>query len=247
MELLTKTFKVDANLLHHLPFMVELETCPDQTKSYSERQDFISIGNFRHAPNWDAVLQLQKIWPLIRKKLPEAELHIYGAYPPPKATALNNSKTGFLIKGWAKDALAVMEQSRICLAPLRFGAGIKGKLLEAIIMQTPSVTTSVGSEGMRQDEPWAGIIKDDWQEFADAAVNLYNDQQAWTKAQQHGTSLLKSYYDAKQLSEKLITRIKNIEDNLSEHRSNNFTGSMLKHHSMASTKYMSQWIALKNK
>jgi len=246
MELLTSTFKVDASLLHHLPFMIDLDSCPDKTKPFSERQHFLSIGNFRHAPNWDAVLQLQKIWPLIREKLPKVELHIYGAYPPPKATALNNPETGFLIKGWAEDALAVMESSRVCLAPLRFGAGIKGKLLEAMIMQTPSITTSIGSEGMHHDEPWPGFIKDDWQSFADTAVILYNDEQAWLDAQQNGNALLKAQYDKNSLSEKLIGKIANIIENLEQHRSNNFTGSMLKHHSMMSTKYMSQWIAVKN-
>ncbi|RLA69395.1 MAG: glycosyltransferase, partial [Epsilonproteobacteria bacterium] len=87
MELLVETFKVDASLLHHLPFMVDLEKCPIQTISFTQRQHFMTIGNFRHAPNWDVVLYLQKIWPLRRKQLPQAELHIYGSYPPPKATA----------------------------------------------------------------------------------------------------------------------------------------------------------------
>jgi len=246
MELLTNTFKLDVDLLHYLPFMVDVESCPDTRRSYSARQHFISIGNFRHAPNWDAVLQLQKIWPLIRKKLPDTELHIYGAYPPPKATELNNPKTGFLIKGWAEDALAVMEGSRICLAPLRFGAGNKGKLLEAMIMQTPSITTPIGSEGMHGDESWPGVITDDWHAFADAAVNLYNDQQAWQNAQQNGNKLLKSRFDEKLLSKRLVEKITSTIENLEQHRLNNFMGSMLKHHTMLSTKYMSQWIAAKN-
>ena len=109
MELLIETFKVDASLLHHLPFMVDLENVLKTTKSFKERQHFMTIGNFRHAPNWDVVLYLQQIWPLIRKQLPQAELHIYGSYPPPKATALHNPKTGFHIKGWAEDAFEVME------------------------------------------------------------------------------------------------------------------------------------------
>jgi len=133
MELLVNTFEVNASLLHHLPFMVDLEKCPAQTTPFSDRKHFMTIGNFRHAPNWDVVLYLQKIWPLIRKQIPDAELHIYGSYPPPKATALHSPKTGFLIKGWAEDAFAVIESSRVCLAPIRFGAGIKGKLLDAMI------------------------------------------------------------------------------------------------------------------
>ncbi len=247
MELLVNTFKVDASLLHHLPFMVDLEKCPTRTKPFSERKHFMTIGNFRHAPNWDVVLYLQKIWPLIRKQIPEAELHIYGSYPPPKATALHNPKTGFLIKGWAEDAFSVMEASRICLAPIRFGAGIKGKLLDAMIMQTPSITTSLGSEGMHQKELWGGVVTDDMFEFIEAAVKLYNDEDVWNEAQENGTTLLHAQYNSKVLGDELIAKITEIEENLEQHRLNNFTGSMLKHHTMMSTKYMSQWIEAKNK
>jgi len=249
MELLINTFKVDAALLHHLPFMVDLATCPTQTTAFAERKHFMMMGNFRHAPNWDAVLTLQKIWPLIKKQLPEAECHIYGAYPPPKATALNNPKTGFLIKGWVDDALTVTEAARICLAPLRFGAGIKGKLLEAMIMQTPSITTTVGSEGMHNplQEPWPGVIADDMTEFVETAVKLYKHEEEWLSAQQKAKALLKARYDGQESGVRLINKITEIEENLEQHRLNNFTGAMLKHHSMMSTKYMSQWIAEKNK
>ncbi|WP_373029267.1 glycosyltransferase [Sulfurovum sp.] len=246
MELLVNTFKVDDSLLHHLPFMVDLEKCPNKTLPFSDRKHFMTIGNFRHAPNWDAVLYLQKIWPLIRKRIPEVQLHIYGSYPPPKATALHNPKTGFFIKGWADNALTVMEKSRICLAPLRFGAGIKGKLLDAMTMQTPSITTSIGSEGMHDQEPWPGVITDDITEFVEAAVTLYNDEEAWLAAQKNALPLLDALYDSRQLGPKLISKIIQTEKNLVQHRLNNFIGAMLKHHSMTSTKYMSQWIAAKN-
>jgi len=246
MDLLINTFKLDSSLLHHLPFMVDLEKLPEKTLSFSERKHFMTIGNFRHAPNWDVVLYLQKIWPLIRKKIPDAECHIYGSYPPPKATALNNPKTGFLIKGWAEDAFTVMEQSRLCLAPIRFGAGIKGKLLDAMMMQTPSITSSVGSEGMHAQEAWPGTVADDINDFVDAAVTLYSNEQQWLNAQQHALTLLNSRYDGKLLGARLISRITEVEQHLEQHRLDNFTGAMLKHHSMMSTKYMSQWIAEKN-
>jgi len=247
MELLIDTFKVDPSVLHHLPFMVDLQKCPTQTKAFSQRQHFMTIGNFRHAPNWDVVLYLQKIWPLIRKKLPKAELHIYGSYPPPKATALHKPKTGFLIKGWVDDALEVMEASRVCLAPIRFGAGIKGKLLDAMIVQTPSITTSLGSEGMHDEEPWPGSVSDDINKFVNEAVELYTNEEAWTKAQGNASTLLHARYDSKVLGTALIAKITEVEENLEQHRLNNFTGAMLKHHTMASTKYMSQWIEAKNK
>ncbi|MEZ8039185.1 glycosyltransferase family 4 protein [Vibrio sp. 1F263] len=249
MELLQSEFNIDPKLLHHLPFMVDLNTLPESTKSFEERKHFMTIGNFRHAPNWDAVLQLQKIWPKIRKQLPESELHIYGSYPPPKATALHNPKTGFHIKGWAKDAQEVMGQARVCVAPLRFGAGIKGKLLDAMKLQTPNVTSEIGSEGMlpQGELQWPGAVADDIDEFVEQAVALYKDEEKWLKAQSQCHSILEAHYEQNQLGDKLIERLTALESELESHRLDNFFGSMLKHHSMASTKYMSQWIAEKNK
>jgi len=246
MDLLQSTFKIEPALLHHLPFMVDLNKLSKKVTAFSQRQNFMTIGNFRHAPNWNSVLELQKIWPAIRENLPEAELHIYGSYPPPKATALNNSSKGFLIKGWAEDALEVMQKYRVCLAPLMFGAGIKGKLLDAMMAQTPSVTTSLGAEGMRDKEPWPGVVTDDMKEFVAEAVRLYEDEQAWLSAQSHCTELLGKHYDSEQLGSRLIEKIHDITENLRQHRLNNFTGAMLRHHTMMSTKYMSQWIAAKN-
>ncbi len=248
MELLHNTFNVDSHILHHLPFIVNLRQLPKVTRAFSERQHFMTIGNFRHAPNWDMVLYLQQIWPSIKKRLPDAEMHIYGAYPPPKATALHNPKTGFLIKGWADDALKVVEQARLCLAPIRFGAGIKGKLLDAMIMQTPSITTSLGCEGMiQQDENWPGIIANSATDFIDSSVYLYTEQSAWEKARKRANSLLKNHYDGDYLGKQLINKITVIEQNLTQHRMINFTGLMLKHHTLMSTQYMSQWITEKNK
>ncbi|MEZ8066711.1 glycosyltransferase [Vibrio sp. FF145] len=249
MDLLKSEFNIDPKLLHHLPFMVDINTLPESTKSFEERKHFMTIGNFRHAPNWDAVLQLQKIWPKIRKQLPETELHIYGSYPPPKATALHNPKTGFHIKGWAKDAQEVMEQARVCVAPLRFGAGIKGKLLDAMKLQTPNVTSEIGSEGMlpQGELQWPGAVADDIDEFVEQAVGLYKDEEKWLKAQSQCHSILEAHYEQNQLGDTLIERLTALESDLESHRLDNFFGSMLKHHSMASTKYMSQWIAEKNK
>lgn len=244
--LLIEKFGIDERLLLNIPFMVDLKALPEKTTPFLTRQHFMTIGNFRHAPNWDSVLYLQKIWPLIRKRLPNAQLHIYGSYPPPKATALNNPKAGFIIKGWAEDAYIVMEQARVCLAPIRFGAGIKGKLLDAMIMQTPNVTSSIGSEGMYVDQQWAGAVADDIDDFVDHAVKLYESEDSWQLASDNAHPLLRDIYDAKKLGALLISTLNTLEETLELHRLDNFTGAMLKHHTMASTKYMSQWITAKN-
>ncbi|MEL0635930.1 glycosyltransferase [Marinomonas sp. TI.3.20] len=246
-DLLVNEFHVPESHVFHLPFMLEKSTEYGVIPTFEERQHFITIGNFRHAPNWDAVLYLkQTVWPKIRKKLPKSELHIYGAYPPPKATQLHNEKEGFLIKGWAKDAQEVMKSARICLAPIRFGAGIKGKLVEAMQMGTPSITTSVGAEAMYGHLPWNGVITDDIEEFVDAAVSLYQDQSSWQLMQQNGFCILNTLYDKAVWEPRLLTRIDlqlTLKDSL---RRNHFLGKMLRHHSLKSTQYMSQWIALKN-
>ena len=247
-ELLTDLFKVDASLLHYLPFVFTPEQLKRVNPSYEQRQDFISIGNFRHPPNWDSVLWLkQQIWPLIRKQLPQAQLLICGAYPPPKATDLHDPKTGFLVKGWVDDATVAMQSARVCLAPLRFGAGIKGKLAEAMLCSTPSVTTDIGIEGMQTELPWAGDIANDAKIFAEAAVRLYQDSQAWQSASDLGLNNAQRLFEQNKYFLSFSNCITELLVNLEEHRQNNFIGSMLNHHHHKSTQYMSQWIAEKNK
>ncbi len=249
MRLLIDTFKVDASLLCHIPFLVDLASLKQQTRSYEQRQHFITIGSFRHEPNWDAILYLQSLWPKICQQIPQAELHIYGSYPPPKATALHKPKMGFYIKGWVDDVHKVMESARVCLAPLRFGAGIKGKLLDAMLNQTPSVTSSIGSEAMydKATQQWPGRVEDGEQAFIDAAVELYQNQAQWQAAQAQIKPLLHDRYDAKRLENKIVKTIESLFLDVEQHRLHNFSGAMLRHHSMQSTKYMSQWIAEKNK
>jgi len=244
-KLLDKYFSVPKNILHVCPFMLELFEA--NSMPYRERQGFLTIGNFRHAPNWDAVLWLkQVVWPLIRIKLPKAQLYIYGSYTPPKATALHQPKQGFHVLGRADDALEVMAKARVCLAPLRFGAGIKGKLADAMLAGTPNVTTSVGAEGMTNGLPWCGSVADEPQAFADAAVLLYEHEHAWSQAQVHGENILLSLFDSAKNGKALLQRIEQVLANLEEHRLNNFTGQMLNHHHHRSTEFMSRWIEAKN-
>lgn len=247
-DLLTDYFSVPKQLLHYSPFLKVKIAEDNLLPSFIERQHFISIGNFRHEPNWDAVLYLKHaIWPLIRAQLPHAELHIYGAYPPPKATQLHNPKQGFCIKGWAVDAQIVMQQARVCLAPIRFGAGIKGKLMDAMRCGTPSITTSIGAESMHGDLPWGGLIENNAQALADAAVKLYSEEAQWKKSQQQGFDVLQRYFNACDHSQVLAERIHSLQINVKSERQQNFMGTMLRHHSLKSTQYMSQWIEAKNK
>lgn len=247
-ELLTSLFNVDSSLLHYLPFVFDEAQYSRHNPSYEQRHDFISIGNFRHPPNWDCVLWLkQQIWPLIRQQLPQANLLICGAYPPPKATDLHDEKSGFLIKGWVDDAIYTMQSARVCLAPLRFGAGIKGKLAEAMLCATPSVTTDIGIEGMQTELAWPGVVANEPQTIVDAAVKLYQQENFWQVSSDLGKKNAECLFDQAEHFDKLSDCIHSLIDKLEQHRQENFIGSMLNHHHHKSTKYMSQWIAVKNK
>jgi glycosyltransferase involved in cell wall biosynthesis len=216
--------------------------------SFNQRHHFVFIGNFLHEPNWNAVQYLKEtIWPLIRKQLPTAVLEIYGAYPSQKVFQLHNEKEGFVIKGRAENAKDVISKARVLLAPLRFGAGIKGKLLEAMEYGTPSVTSSIGAESMCGQLSWNGFVEDNAEQFAIAAVQLYQDEIIWKQSQQNGFEIIKQRYLKELFADEFMNTIAELEMNLKKHRQNNFLGQMLYHHTMQSTKYMSRWIEEKNK
>jgi glycosyltransferase involved in cell wall biosynthesis len=249
MELLTNTFKIDASILLYLPFLFNKieERHQKEWKFFEERNHFIFIGNFFHKPNVAAVLTLKKeIWDEIRKLLPQAELHIYGAYVSQQIQQLHNEKDKFLIKGFVENAKEVVGNSKVVLAPLRFGAGIKGKLTEAMILGTPSVTTFIGAEGMHGDFPWNGFITNDFKEFAKKAVALYIDEKLWKISQQNGIEIINQIYQKEKLGVLFINKIKEIQQNLPEHRVQNFLGNLLQHQTLQATKYMSKWIEAKN-
>lgn len=248
-DLLKNKLKVDANLLLHLPFLLDPidEIAITSWLGFEERSDFICIGNGKHAPNIDAVLWLKReIWPRLLKIVPEVKLHIYGAYLPQKIMQLHKPQEGFYVHGWTEDAHKVIGKARVNLAPLRFGAGIKGKLVEAMCSGTPNVTTSIGAEGMHQKLPWNGIIADDPEEFAQAAARLYSNKEAWQLAQKNGIQIINKLYDKNVLKVTFLSKLEELRNNLGTHRARNFIGGMLHHHTMASTKYMAKWIEAKN-
>jgi glycosyltransferase involved in cell wall biosynthesis len=249
-KFLKNQFKIPKSILHYTPFLLDniSENTLEKYPSFSNRAHFISIGNFKHEPNWNAVLYLKStIWPLIKNKLSNAEIHIYGAYTTDKVKQLHNEKEGFLIKGWAENTKNTFTNAKICLAPLQFGAGLKGKLIDAMLYGTPSVTTSIGAEGMHKNSPWNGFISNNPNEFALNAVELYNNETLWKNAQKNGIEIINSCFSKTKHSHKLLNRIDFIYNNLEEHRLQNFTGEMLKHHTLKSTKYLSKWIEEKNK
>lgn len=248
MTLLKDEVKVDKRYLLHLPFMVNEIKNTDDWPFFEQRKDFIFIGSGKHSPNLDAITYLKSnIWPKIRKLLPKANIQIYGSYLPQKVLEMHNAKDGFLVKGRANGVKKVMSQARICLAPIRFGAGIKGKLLDAMQFGTPSVTTSIGAEGMSNEKYWNGKITDEIDAFVQASTEIYLEKEKWTEAQKNGIELINRIYAKPKLSAFFMTAINNILENKEEHRDQNFMGRLLMHQNFNATKYMSKWIEEKNK
>lgn len=250
MHILQRHFDVKPSQLFYLPFLLDEGAIPHSSdfNSFSCREHFVSIGNFLHAPNWDQVLFLKEhIWPLIKQKLPKAELHIYGAYAQQRAKQLHNEEQGFLVKGRAENAFEVIQNAKVLLAPLRFGAGLKGKLFDALLTGTPSITTSIGVEGMPGYLPWAGEIANTPNEIAKQAVSLYTLEKRWNKAQQHSIEILKQRFSKHLFMDKFKAKLYQIEKGLTKHRQQHFLGQILHHNQLQSSKYMALWIEEKNK
>lgn len=247
MLILKKDLGMNMDLVYQLPLITDKKEF-NSSFSFNERQGFVTIGNFLHEPNWDSIQYLKNIiWPWIRSLMPEAEIHIYGAYPSQKVKDLHNEKDGFFIKGRANDALEVIGKARVLLAPLRFGAGLKGKILDAMLSGTPTVTTTIGAEGMHSGRPWPGRIENDIQKFANASVELYQNEEKWKEAQSNINRILQEKFYSEKHGEHFLNKIEDIFEKLLYHRNRNFTGSIMWHHSLTSAKYLGKWIEEKNK
>ena len=111
---------------------------------------------------------------------------------------------------------------------------------------TPSVTTEIGIEGMHSNLPWSGMVSNKPNVIAKNAIELYTNDKAWKLCQDNGIAIINQLFDKSVLEALLKQRIHTTINTLVEHRTTNFIGSMLLHHTMASTKYMSKWIEAKN-
>ncbi|MDM1369888.1 glycosyltransferase [Myroides marinus] len=249
-RLLIDKFHIHPNVLLLLPFMENgiSEKDVDSWKSFESRKDFVFIGNFIHEPNWQTVLKLKTvIWPVLRKKLPQVNMHIYGGYPAPKVMQLNNEREHFLVHGRAEDALEVISSARVMLAPIPFGAGIKGKFIDAMHVGTPSVSSSVGVESMKGDLEWCGFIADEVEDFVNKAVVLYTDEAVWREKQQYGIDIMAENYDRNHYEQLFLDKVLALSMDLVSTRRINFMGEVLKHHTAQSSKFFGMWIQEKNK
>jgi len=247
MDLLINEFRVDANRLLFLPFQENKLEELSYRGIFEDRANFIFIGNFIHEPNWRTVEILKRnIWPILRKRLPTVELHIYGAYASEKVNQLHNPKEGFHIKGRADDARETIGKYRVLLAPIPFGAGAKGKFIDAMYAGTPFVTTEVGAEDMKHAGDLGGYIVDNEEKLIQKAIDLYSDKVEWYEFQKKGDTFFSNTVADNSYSEIFLDWIRNNLGDIENLRKENFIGQILYQQQFNSTKYMSMWIEAKN-
>jgi glycosyltransferase involved in cell wall biosynthesis len=254
MDLLRDHYQVPPEKLHVAPLFgssnsssaAKMSLVPNNS---SKRRDFVFVGGFRHDPNVDAVRQLKRLWPLIRAKLQDSNVcvHIYGAYCPNQLQQqLHDPEQGFLVHGYHPSLSDILIYKRVMLAPLRFGAGIKGKIVDAWRHGLPVVTTPIGSEGMLLDgDDWGGRVAMNDDDFVNAAIDLYQNTDHWNMAQKQATVLLSQLYDDASQWDELAIRLLQALENRQERRSKDFTRAILWLQSSRSTEFFSKYIEYK--
>ena len=153
---------------------------------WEERHDVMFLGGFRHPPNMDAVnFFVMAIWPLLAAALPgNARFIVVGDSPPEAVLKLASDR--IVITGYVEDVGPYFAAARVFVAPLRFGAGIKGKLINALAHGVPSVATSIAAEGIGLSPGQHVIVADEAEAFAQGVLRVYSDSDVWRRVQHEG-------------------------------------------------------------
>lgn len=166
------------------------------------RSGILFVGGFDHIPNRDAARWLcAEIMPLVWRRRPDVVAHIVGSNPPPEVTEL--ARDGVEVHGWVPELEPVYQRSRVVVAPLRFGAGVKGKVGEALACGVPVVATSIAAEGMHLMDGEHGRIADTPQALADGLLLLLEDDDLWTRFSTAGKAAVSAQFGVQRAREAL--------------------------------------------
>jgi GT2 family glycosyltransferase/glycosyltransferase involved in cell wall biosynthesis len=175
---------------------------PGSKAPFALRSDFLFIGGFQHRPNTDGVLFfVQEIYPLISKRLPEVKFYIIGDKPPPEITGLATER--IIVAGLQRHVAPFFDKVKLSVAPLRFGAGVKGKINQSMAFGVPVVATSLAAEGMELRDREDILVADEPEDFAEALVELYESEELWNRISENGIEKTRSLYSTEVAREKL--------------------------------------------
>lgn len=189
--------------IHVIPFARPVSAPgPD----FSQRGGVLFVGGFLHAPNVDAAVWLASdIWPAVRRALPGAELDIVGSNAPARIRDLDDPNLGIHVRGFVQDLEPLLSNARLTVAPLRFGAGIKGKVAMSLAAGVPCVATPIASEGMGLTNGESILIGQDAREIAAAIVRLHEDESLWRTLASNGKDVLAQRYSFQNIGSRFIT------------------------------------------
>jgi GT2 family glycosyltransferase/glycosyltransferase involved in cell wall biosynthesis len=152
---------------------------------FALRRDWLFIGGFQHRPNIDAVLFfVEEIYPLVRDRLPDTKFYIIGDKAPPEIVALASDR--IIVAGLQRNVRSFFDSVRLSVAPLRFGAGIKGKINQSMAFGVPVVATSLAVEGMGLTDHEDILVADEPADFARALIELYESEEFWNRLSENG-------------------------------------------------------------
>jgi glycosyltransferase involved in cell wall biosynthesis len=164
--------------------------------AWSQRQDLLFVGGFRHPPNADAVLWfVREVFPRLRAARPGLQFHCIGGDVPAEVQALS-AVGGVRIHGHVPDLQPWLDGCRVSVAPLRYGAGVKGKVNQAMAHGLPVVATSPAVEGMHLVDGEDVLVADDADAFADAVLRLHDDEALWNRIAAHGRANVARHFSA---------------------------------------------------
>ena len=175
---------------------------PGSNTPFSLRRDWLFIGGFQHTPNVDAVLFFaQEIYPLLSDRLAEAKFYIIGDNAPPEIVALANER--IIVAGLQRDAGPFFDSIRLSVAPLRFGAGVKGKINQSMAFGVPVVATSVAVEGTELRDREEILVADEPEDFARALIELYESEELWNRISENGIRKTRALYSPEAARQRL--------------------------------------------
>jgi glycosyltransferase involved in cell wall biosynthesis len=166
--------------------------------SFSEPEEqeksIVFVGNYLHFPNVDAVLYFhQEIWPQIKSQSPEIKFYVVGQAPPPEVRSLSQDKA-IIVTGRVDDVRPYLRKSRVFICPVRLGGGFRGKILEAMAVGRPVVSTSLGADGVPASNRENIIIADRPEEFAAGVLDLMNDDRLFERIRKQARQLVEEKY-----------------------------------------------------
>ena len=168
-------------------------------RQFADRKDIFFVGGYQHPPNIDAALWFARsIWPLVHKELPEMEFHLIGSKAPEQVRALDGG--GIRFHGFVKSLEPWLDGCRLAVAPLRYGAGIKGKVNMSMSRGQPVVATPMAVEGMFAKSGRDVLVADTAEEFAAEIVRLYSDEALWNQISAAGLENVRQYFSVETAS-----------------------------------------------